>query len=441
MRFWDLSGPEVAAADAEPWDMPFSFIMRSISTQTLVRLYLGATVLFLLSGVSGVLLALAAGSAAVHPGGWITFHVVAILLGLLTLGLVLSLSPHLLRRTGPSIAAALLLLAPALVAAGLATSGPSLGIVALAFTQAPLFAYYVLHARWAIVFAVWLLSCFGLLMVLQDGWAAPFQTWLFVAANVLGTGEVIGLLALRADELAASEHEARVELANLNHTLEERVDGQVAEIERLSGLRRFLSTQVADVVLAGDTAGLTEPHRARIAVFCCDLRGFTAFTNTAEPEEVVGVLDEYYGAVGGLLERFGATIGDYAGDGIMAYFGDPVPRPDAALAAVAMTREVGGVMAGVVKEWQRRGYDLDYGIGVAHGYATLGLVGFDGRYDYKPVGAVVNLAARLCAHALGGQVLLDHATHAETTERFPSVHCADLDLKGYAGAIRAYALG
>lgn len=274
---------------------------------------------------------------------------------------------------------------------------------------------------------------FGLVVALQDGWFAPFAHWTAVTAIVFVTAVLMGLIAERADELATSEHEARVDLADLNHTLEERVDEQVTEIERLSELRRFLSPLVADAVLSGEAEELVHPHRRRIAVFFCDLRSFTAFTNNAEPEEVIGVLDEYYGVVGGLLQRYGATVGDYAGDGIMAYFGDPFLREDAALAAVEMTHEIAGLMGPVVAEWQRRGYDLDYGVGLAYGYATLGVIGFDGRYDYKPVGGVVNLAARLCAAAGPAQVLLDHPTYAETSKRFASEHFADLELKGYGG--------
>jgi class 3 adenylate cyclase len=304
-----------------------------------------------------------------------------------------------------------------------------------------MFAFYILRRRWAVSSALCVLGSVGLVVLLQDGWVAALGTWLFLTANIVGTGVLMGQIASRADELATSEHEARVELANLNHTLEDRVESQVTEIERLGGLRRFLSQQVADVVLSEDSEALGKPHRRRIAVFFCDLRGFTAFTNNAEPEEVIGVLDEYYGAVGGLLQRYDATVGDYAGDGIMAYFGDPVPREDSASVAVEMTGEVGGVMAAIVAEWRRRGYNLDYGVGLAYGYATLGVVGFDGRYDYKPVGGVVNLAARLCAKAGAGQVLLDHPTYAATSEAFASQHFGDLDLKGYGAPTRAYALG
>jgi class 3 adenylate cyclase len=440
VRFWDLSGAEVAAADAEPWDGPLASTMRPFSTQSLVRLQLAGALLFGLSGAAGLFLALSVRSDAAHDLMFIGFNVVAASIAISMVGILVVVSPRLLRHIAPALGLCILFASPFLVGWGVWSGGPRLGVVTVAFGSTPLFAFYMLRRRWAVAHALCVLGCFGAVLWVQGGWIAPSGTWLFLAANLIGTAVVVGMIALRADELAASEHAALVEVDELNHTLEDRVATQVTEIERLGGLRRFLSPQVADVVLSEDSEELGKPHRRRIAVFFCDLRGFTAFTNTAEPEEVIGILDDYYGAVGGLLQRYDATVGDYAGDGIMAYFGDPVPREDSALVAVEMTREIGSVMAGVVAEWKRRGYDLDYGVGLAYGYATLGVVGFDGRYDYKPVGGVVNLAARLCAKAGSGQVLLDHSTYAATSERFASEHFADLDLKGYGAPTKAYAL-
>jgi class 3 adenylate cyclase len=362
------------------------------------------------------------------------------LLGLAMIAFLLLVSPRALRHMGPSLGAAMIAVTPIVVTALVAAGGPRLGVLTLAYVEGPLFAVYMLRPTWAVVQGAGVLVLFAVLLGLQDGWPSPVGSWLFVAANVVGTGVLIGQIARRGDQLAASEREARVELAELNRTLEDRVAGQITEIERLGRLRRFLSPQIADAVISAGSEALAHPHRRRIAVFFCDLRGFTAFTNSAEPEEVLGVMDEYYGAVGSLLQRYAATVGDYAGDGIMAYFGDPVPREDSAEAAVDMARELAGVMAGVVADWTRRGYDLGYGVGIAYGYATLGVIGFDGRHDYKPVGGVVNLAARLCATAGPGQVLLDHATHAETSDRVASRRVDDLALKGYTGAVRAYAL-
>lgn len=440
MRFWDLSGPEIAVADAAPWDMPFSGVTRPFSTSSMVRLFLAAAFQYGSTGVIGFGYALAVDDAVGDARDWTLFFFAAMGMAVSVVVFLLAVPAGRLRELTPTMAVLLLTLTPVIVCWGMAAAGPAFALAALASIQAPLYAFYVLQLRWAVVQSAWLLVCVGVLVQVQDGWVASWWAWLFIAFNVIGTGVVGGLVAARSDALAAAEHEARVELADLNQTLEDRVEAQVGEIERLSGLRRFLSTQVADVVLAGDADALTTPHRARIAVFFCDLRGFTAFTNHAEPEEVVGVLDEYYGAVGGLLRQYDATVGDYAGDGIMAYFGDPVPREDAALAAVAMARDVAATMVGVIAEWQRRGYDLDYGVGLSYGYATLGVVGFDGRHDYKPIGGVVNLAARLCAKAEGGQALLDHATYAATAERFSSTPVTGLELKGYAGEARAYLL-
>ncbi len=440
MRFWDVSGAEVEAADAAPWDMPFSGMARPFGSRSIVRLLLAAAFQYGSTGVTGFFYAVAVDDAVGGARDWMLFFVVAAGLSVGVVGLLLALPAGRLQRLTPTIAVLLLAITPVIVCWGMASAGPAFALAALATIQTPFYAFYVLYLRWAVLQSAWLLVCVAVVVQVQDGWVASWWAWLWVAVNVIGSGVVGGLAAARSDDFAAAEHEARVEVAQLNHTLEDRVEVQVAEIERLSGLRRFLSTQVADVVLAGDTQGLTIPHRARIAVFFCDLRGFTAFTNNAEPEEVVGILDEYYGAVGGLLRQYDATVGDYAGDGIMAYFGDPVPRADAALSSVAMAQEVGAAMAPVIADWHRRGYDLGYGVGLSYGYATLGVVGFDGRYDYKPIGGVVNLAARLCAKAQASQVLLDHATYAETAERYPSTPVSGLELKGYAGEARAYAL-
>ena len=440
MRFWDVSGAAVEAADAEPWDMPMASTTRPFTTRSLVSLLLASVLLLSMSGVAGLVVATTAGSKVKHETSFLAFNLTAITLAVALVAMLLAISPRTLRRIAPTAGTSLLVGSLFLNAWGLASAGSSLGIIAAGFVSPPIFAFYMLRRRWAVGSAVCLLACLGLIFWLQDDWLSPHGTWLFLAANVVGTGVLMGQIGSRADSLATSEHEARVELAELNHTLEDRVDAQVKEIEHLGGLRRFLSPQIADAVLSGDSEELGKPHRRRIAVFFCDLRGFTAFTNNAEPEEVVGVLDEYYRAVGGLLQQFDATVGDYAGDGIMAYFGDPVPREDSAMAAVAMTSELGSVLPGVVAEWKRRGYDLDYGVGLAYGYATLGVIGFDGRYDYKPMGGVVNLAARLCAKADAGQVLLDHPTYAATSERFPSAHLADLDLKGYGAPTKAYSL-
>lgn len=434
MRFSDVSAIE--AADAAPWPGPR--VMRSFSTLAVVRLALAASLLYVLSGVGSLFLVGWDLDAVRHPGAWLMPVLFCFGFPLVLLGGALLLPPYEVRRWGGRVGLVALFCTPLIVTLAVYGTGPGHAAIITIYLQAPVFAFYMIRRRWAVATAVSALAGFGLVVWLQDGWGLGI--WVWAAASISGASVVIGLIAARADELAASEHEARVALDDLNHTLEDRVETQVSEIDHLSGLRRFLSPQIADAVVSGRVAEIGAPHRRRIAVFFCDLRGFTAFTNAAEPEEVIAVLDAYYRTVGVLLQRYDATVGDYAGDGIMAYFGDPVPREDAAAVSVEMTIDVVRAMRPVAAEWRRCGYDLDFGIGLAHGYATLGVVGFDGRYDYKPVGGVVNLAARLCARAGPGQVLMDHASYAATSDVFPSDPVADLDLKGYGGRVHAYAL-
>jgi class 3 adenylate cyclase len=440
MRFWDISGSDVKAADAAPWDGPMASTMRPFTTASMVRLFFSAIVLYLGGGLSVVLIYLTEPSAVAHPGSWLGVGVWLMGVGVGTQLLLFVVSAHTMRRLFPAFGFWAIFLSTPSVTWVLAAGGPDLAVVVIGYVQAPIYAFYMLRRSWAVLCTLLVLIQFALVVGLQSGWAAPIGQWIFLLSSGVATAFLMGLIAERSDRFAESEHEARVAVAEMNQTLESRVAEQVTEIERLGQLRRFLSPQVADAVMSGESEELSRPHRRRIAVFFCDLRGFTAFTNSAKPEEVVGVLDEYYRAVGEVLLRHDATIGGYTGDGIMAYFGDPVPRDDPAHDSVLMAAELREPMNALVDSWTRHGYDLSYGIGLAFGYATLGVVGFDGRYDYTPLGAVVNLAARLWGQASAAQVLLDHATHAATSDSVPSEHFADLDLKGYGKAARAYSL-
>ena len=438
MRFWDLSSPEVAAADAEPWDGPLAGVMRAVPMRVLVQQWVISIVLSAQAGAIAWLVGVAVPGLA-HPtvlrllGGFV-FGV-----GLLvTAGLLLP-SARTVRRYSPACGLVAVLAMGIASSAAMWSVGPRFGIVTVFYLEALPFAFYMFSLRWALLAAANAVAGCGVVLVVQDGWARPGVQWLTIASTVLAVSWILGVIAQRADRLASSEHEARVELADLNRTLEARVADQVEEIERLGGLRRFLTPQVADAVLSGDPERITRPHRQQIAVFFCDLRGFTAFTKESEPEEVIADLDAYYRTVGEVLQRHGATIGGYAGDGIMAYLGDPVPHPEPARAMVAMVADLRGPLDALVSEWQRRGHDLGYGIGLAFGYATLGVVGFDGRYDYTPLGGVVNLAARLCGAAAAGEVLMDPATAAELDGVFTAKPVDGLELKGL-GARRAYSL-
>jgi class 3 adenylate cyclase len=440
MRFWDSSDAEIAIADAKPWAGPLSSAMRPLSLYAVPRLTLVATVLSIQAPLTVMVLTAGATDEMAHPATAWTIASLVLVVGLAMPALVAVLPPRTIRHALPLAVVSIIFFMGVVSSVGMWAAGPRLGVMAVLYLQALPFAFYTLHLRWALLMAANAVGGCAIVLAFQGGWPAPTQVWLLVAATVVATSWVLGIIAERADRLAASEHEARVELAEVNQTLEGRVSAQVTEIERLGQLRRFLSPQIADVVLSGDSDAVTRPHRQRIAVFFCDLRGFTAFTRDSEPEEVIAITDEYYRVVGTLLQRHGATIGGYAGDGIMAYLGDPVPHPEPAKGAVRMVAELREVMATLVAEWARRGHDLSYGIGLAYGYATLGVVGFDGRYDYTPMGGVVNLAARLCGKATASQILLDHATYAEVDGSFTCQPVDGLELKGL-GAQRAYALG
>jgi adenylate cyclase len=220
------------------------------------------------------------------------------------------------------------------------------------------------------------------------------------------------------------------DLAAWNKTLEQRVADQLAEIERAGRMRRFLSPQIADLVLSSGEDRMLESHRRPITVVFCDLRGFTAFSETTEPEEVMSVLRDYHKALGSLIHKHGGTVERFTGDGIMVFFNDPVPCPDPSLRAAHMAVEMRDQVCGLITEWRRRGFDLGLGIGIAHGYATLGSIGFEGRLDYSAIGTVVNLAARLCAEARAGQILVDPKVHAAIEPHTELEPAGELTLKG-----------
>src|SRR5881409_3079713 len=195
------------------------------------------------------------------------------------------------------------------------------------------------------------------------------------------------------------------ELAELNRTLEERVQSQVAELENLGRLKRFFSPQLAEAIVSGGAEDPLKSHRRDITVVFLDLRGFTAFAETAEPEEVMGVLREYHAEMGRLIVAHEGTLERFAGDGMMIFFNDPVPVPNPAERAIRMALAMRDRMEYLAGIWRKRGYALDIGVGIAQGYATIGAIGFEGRWDYGAIGTVTNLAFRLCDEAKPGQIL------------------------------------
>ena len=230
------------------------------------------------------------------------------------------------------------------------------------------------------------------------------------------------------------------ELAEWNRTLEARVAEQVAQLDRLGRLKRFFSPQLAELILAGGTEDPLKSHRREITVVFLDLRGFTAFAETAEPEELMGLLGEYHGEMGRLIIAHEGTLERFTGDGLMVFFNDPTPVPDPAARAVrmalAMRDRVGELSAG----WRRQGHELGAGIGIAQGYATLGAIGFEGRVDYGAIGTVTNLAARLCAEASAGQILVSQRVAAAVEETAALEPVGPLTLKGFTRPVPTFSV-
>jgi adenylate cyclase len=228
------------------------------------------------------------------------------------------------------------------------------------------------------------------------------------------------------------------QLLELNRTLEERVQTQIEELERLHRLRRFLSPQLADALVSSSDDSILRSHRRQVAMFFADLRGWTSFVDAVEPEELMRVLSEFHRTIGGLVGRFDATVGFIEGDGIQLFFNDPIEIPDPALRAVRLGCALREEMADLTRRWQKRGYDLDFGAGIALGYATCGEVGFEGRSDYAAVGAVTNLASRLADEATAGQILISQRLYAEVEDDIEVEAAGEFTLKGFQRPVAAF---
>lgn len=233
------------------------------------------------------------------------------------------------------------------------------------------------------------------------------------------------------------ERQAR-ELAAWNEELADRVARQVEELERVRRLRRFLSPQLAEVIVSSGDEGFLEGHRRDISVVFADLRGFTTFAETAEPEEVWQVLRQYHEALGDLVMRYDGTLERFAGDGIMVFFNDPVPVVDAPERAVRLAVAMRSRVQELASGWQRMGHELALGVGVAQGYATLGRVGFEGRFDYAAIGTVTNTAARLCAAAGAWQVLVTQRVCSAVEDVVVSRPVGELTLRGLSRPVPAH---
>ena len=257
---------------------------------------------------------------------------------------------------------------------------------------------------------------------------------------------------LRIKALYDEGQRQKAELAAWNHTLEQRVAEGAAQLERAGRLKRFFSPQLAELILAGGADDPLKSHRREITVVFLDLRGFTAFTETADPEEVMGVLGEYHAAMGRLILAHEGTLERFTGDGIMVFFNDPVPIADPAARAARMALAMQSDVALLAAGWKKRGYDLMMGVGIAQGFATIGGIGFEGRIDYGAIGTVTNLAARLCGEAAGGEVLVSQrvmgaldgalggAPSGAPSGGFRTEPAGELALKGFARPVPAFRL-
>jgi class 3 adenylate cyclase len=253
-------------------------------------------------------------------------------------------------------------------------------------------------------------------------------------------GELVARVAslIRIKRYHDTIEKQSMELAAWNRELENRVTAQLLELERVNRLRRFLSPQLADLIVGSGDESFLDSHRREIVVVFCDLRRFTPFAESSEPEEVMGVLGEYHAALGDLVFRFEGTLERFTGDGLMVVFNDPLPCDDAPARGISMAVAMRGRVQELAAGWQRRGHDLGFGAGITQGYATLGRIGFAGRYDYAAVGSVTNVAARLCARAADGQILATQRVVSATEDLAVSDPVGDLELPGLARPVRAF---
>jgi adenylate cyclase len=227
------------------------------------------------------------------------------------------------------------------------------------------------------------------------------------------------------------------EVQEWNRTLEARVAAQVDELARAGRLKHFLAPQIADAVAAGDDRVL-DAHRRDVSVVFCDLRGFTAFSESAEPEEVIAVLRAYHASIGALIHQHEGTLERFTGDGVMVFFNDPIPCPEPAVKAARMAVAMRDRVAELAAGWRKQGYELGFGIGIAHGYATLGRIGFEGRNDYAAIGSVVNLAARLCGEAESGQIVIERKVLVAVEAIAETAELGALTLKGFHRPVPAF---
>ena len=288
---------------------------------------------------------------------------------------------------------------------------------------------------------------------LRDNPATAMLPVVMVTALDPGPERVKGLEAGADDFLTKPIHQpeilARVrsllrikalhdQLTGLNQHLEARVAEQVSQLERLSRLKRFFSPALAEAIVNGGADDPLKSHRREIVVVFVDLRGFTPFAETSEPEEVMSVLREYHAAMGEAILAHEGTLERFTGDGMMIFFNDPVPVADPQARAVRMALAMRQTVAALTARWRNLGHELDFGVGIAQGYATIGAIGFEGRWDYGAIGTVTNLAARLCGEARPGQILVSRRLYGAVEALIDAEPVGELSLKGFAKPVTAF---